>query len=267
MDSNVDLSPIMVGYSGKSSDAQPITTSAPEIPSPIKTEPQLISPPQPSSVPANELVTRIKLYFDIFPAKLKDIRPRKPIDKLSEEELQDLHNQINYHLGAKTQVDGMAKMFPMVLKTVEDLAAEFTPLRIQGTHAVCYDPEVQDLIKYTLIDMGLAGISSTPQQRLVFTLITAAVQRHTINSAIEAMNPAQKEAYFKAMAAATNQATVPAPRPDPAPTPVPTPAATPDPLKRPRGRPPKYPRPVETAKIDDQDNILQTPPTDRYADL
>ena len=94
----------------------------------------------------------------------------------------------------------MAKSFPLLLKAAEELIAQFTPLRIQGTHAVCFEPDVQDMIKYTIIDSGLAGINSTPQQRLAFTLISTAMRQHAVNSAIESMTAEQKQAYAKAMA-------------------------------------------------------------------
>lgn len=105
-------------------------------------------------------------------------------------------------MGAKSGVDAMAKTFPMALKTIEDVAAEFTPLRIQGTHMACLDPEMQDLIKYAIIDCGFVGITTTPTQRLIFTLLTTAARQHAINTAFESMTPEQKQECEKAIRAA-----------------------------------------------------------------
>lgn len=202
MDPDIDLSSIMVGYS----DSPKQSTPVPELPIETPKQDVAVTP----KTENKELATKIKLYFDIFSAKLKHIKP-KNIDKLNEEELQDLHKQVNYILGAKTNVEGMAKSFPMLIKAIEDLAAQFTPLRIQGTHNTCYDPDVQDMIKYTIIDSGLAGLNSTPQQRLMFTLFSAAARQHAMNSAIESMTAEQKAAYYKAMGVNTAPATEPPP--------------------------------------------------------
>ena len=197
---DLDLTSIMVGYDEPTKSDPPPARAEPK-PTPPMPEPS----PAATSDEIQALITRCKLLFDTFPAKLKDIKPKKPLEKLSEEQLRDLNKNIDYILGAKTNVEAMAKTFPLMLKAVEELAAQFTPLRIQGTHAVCYEPEVQDMIKYTIIDSGLAGISSSPQQRLAFTIISSAMRQHTLNSALEAMTAEQKQAYSKAMNTAGSQ--------------------------------------------------------------
>ena len=196
MDPDVDLSSIMVGY-GDAPTAAPM----PMVPPPPPVETPMPQPTETVAENNKDLVVKLRLLFDTFPAKLKDIRPKKPLDKLSEDQLLELQKNINYQLGARTNVDAMAKSFPMILQVVEQLAAQFTPLRIQGTHLVCNDPDVQDMIKYTIIDCGL-GISSTPQQKLVFKLLSTALQMHVMNTAIESMTPEQKANMAQAMNAA-----------------------------------------------------------------
>lgn len=193
----VDLSSIMV---------QPEPAEQPQLPVERIEEPKNIKKPktEPEQTELTDeargaTITKLKLYFETFDKKLKHIRP-KNLDKLSAEELEKLQSQIHFILGAKTNVEAMAKSFPIALKAIEDLAAQFTPLRIQGTHNVCFEPDVQDMIKYTIIDCGLAGVASTPQQRLAFTLLTAAMRQHTINSMLESMSPEQRQATIAAMA-------------------------------------------------------------------
>ena len=198
---DIDLSSIMVG-NDEPTTVTPQSTVAPKsIVTPEATA-VIDSTAMESTAPLEKQarVTKIRLYFDTFPTKLAGIKPKKPLDKLSDDQLQELEKNINYTLGAKTNVDAMAKSFPLLLKAAEELIAQFTPLRIQGTHAVCFEPDVQDMIKYTIIDSGLAGINSTPQQRLAFTLISTAMRQHAVNSAIESMTAEQKQAYAKAMA-------------------------------------------------------------------
>lgn len=173
---DLDLSSIMVS----TNQIQPVPTAPKPIPEPKPAPPMPVL--EESSAANSALVTRVKLYFDTFPAKLKDIKPKKPIESLPEEQLQKLVKEIHYKLGSKTAVDTLAKNSPLMLKMVEDMLAEFTPLRIQGTHMVCFDPDMQDLIKFTIIDSGIGGISMTPQQRLATTLMMTAFQRHTINT-------------------------------------------------------------------------------------
>ena len=181
----VDLSSIMVQAPSQNEPASPAIPEASPVSS--QREPPKAEP----TTDRTTTLTKMKLYFDCFEAKLKQIRP-KDIDKLTDEELQDLQTKIHFILGAKTNVEAMTKTLPMILKALEDLSAQFTPLRIQGTHLVCLEPDIQDMIKYTIIDSGLGGITSSPQQRLAFTLLTTAVRQHAINSAIESMSPDQR---------------------------------------------------------------------------
>lgn len=193
MDDDLDLSAIMV-----QPEAPQPTNELPKM-EPLRSPDSKLPSDAEDAPPSKDLLIRVRLLFDSFPAKLKDIKPKKPLEKLSEEMLHDLDRRIAYILGAKTNVDALARSFPMALKTVEDLLASLTPLRIQGTHRVCADPEVQDLVKFCIIDSGLAGINSTPQQRLAFTLLTAALQCHVMNSAVESMSAEQKSALAAAM--------------------------------------------------------------------
>jgi len=210
---DIDFSSIMVGQE----ESAPVTILPSPIPSPVGRSFQDKDIPVPPAakkerkdIPAEDdeamtddkrsaMITRIRLLLDTFSAKLKDIKPKKPLDKLTDDQLAELNKNIEYVMGAKTNVEAMAKTFPLMLKAVEELTAQFTPLRIQGTHAICFEPDVQDMIKYTIIDSGIAGIHSTPQQRLAFTLISAAMSRHAINSAMESMTAEQKQAMAKAM--------------------------------------------------------------------
>lgn len=214
---DIDFSSIMVGQE----EPAPIAKDYP-LPNDIPAPPAKKEPPRADVNGMTDdkraaVITRIRLLLDTFPAKLKDIKPKKPLDKLTDDQLAELNKNIDYTLGAKTNVEAMAKTFPLVLKAVEELAAQFTPLKIQGTHAVCFEPDVQDMIKYTIIDSGIAGIHSTPQQRLAFTLISAAMRQHAINSAIESMTSDQKQAMARAMnppTPQTQQPTASAPMPD-----------------------------------------------------
>lgn len=152
---DIDFSAIMVG-----NDESPVIAAPlPELPSPVqaKNDAQKAISEDETDDKRPAMITRLKLLLDTFPTKLKDIRPKKPLDKLTDDQLAELSKNIDYTLGAKTNVDAMAKTFPLVLKVVEELAAQFTPLKIQGTHAVCFEPDVQDMIKYTIIDSGFAG--------------------------------------------------------------------------------------------------------------
>lgn len=200
----VDLSSIMVQEASQAPDQKTSQTeNLPQLPE-LEKRQQSAAPKEESKdvTDRSTQITKMKLYFDCFDAKLKQIRP-KNIDKLSDEELQDLQTKIHFILGAKTNVEAMTKTLPMILKAVEDLSAQFTPLRIQGTHLVCFEPEVQDMIRYCIIDSGLGGITSSPQQRLLFTLLTTAVRQHTINSMVEAMSPEQKQAMASSLQANT----------------------------------------------------------------
>lgn len=172
--------------------------SAPQ-PPPKKTAKATKAASEPiESVDRTALLNRLKVYAVTFPAKLKGVIP-KSLDKLSDEELERLNEQVGLHMGAKGGIEGLAMMMPNALKMVEDLLAMFTPLRIQGTHQACLTPDMQDAIKCALIDAGFAGISMTPIQKITGCLLMAASQRHMLNTAIEAMSPEQRQAMAAAL--------------------------------------------------------------------
>lgn len=186
MDSEVDFSSFMV-----QPEAAPVE-NVPAAEKAVAKKTAATKKPEPvESDDRTALLARLNIMFVTFPAKLKEIKP-KSLDKLSDDELQEINQKVQLILGAKGGVDGFAAMFPHALKFVEDLVADFTPLRIQGTHEVCFQPEVQDMIKYTIIDMGFGGLQMNPTQRLALTLITTGAQRHSMNTAIEKLSPEQR---------------------------------------------------------------------------
>ena len=150
------------------------------------------------------LLTRLKVYFATFPAKLKAIAP-KSLEKLSDEELQRLNEQVGLHMGAKAGVEGFALMVPNVMKVAEDVIAMFSPLRLQGTHKAFLTPEMQDLIKCACIDAGICGgLTMTPLQKIALCLMITGSQQHMMNTAIEAMTPEQRQSMAAALQAQTS---------------------------------------------------------------
>jgi hypothetical protein len=68
-------------------------------------------------------------------------------------------------MGAKQNLKMAVGGAIMGIKAVEDLVVQFTPLKIQGLHQVCNDPDVLDNIKFICIK-STSKMSTTPEQRL-----------------------------------------------------------------------------------------------------
>lgn len=146
----------------------------------------------------DKLKVKIKSCFATM-SYIKDLKP-KNLDKLSEDELLELDKRIRERLGGVSSINTMAKSVPTIVKLTEDILAEFTPLRIQGTHLVFMQDELQDLLKYCIIDSGFASLNITPQQRLLHTFLTTAAIQHSLNSSMERLSPEQRAAIQKAAA-------------------------------------------------------------------
>lgn len=172
------------------------------------------------------LINTLKELFDAFPVKLKDLEP-KNFDKLSDEALDRLREKIHARLMVKGAIDGMAARVPDMLMMAEGLIGAFTPLLLYGTHKAFRTDDMQDILKYAIIEAGLVSRTMTPMQHICMTLVQAAGQQHFAN--------AQIVAQVRAQQAAASPQTAPSPAPAANPSPnapkqaVPNPApSTPD---------------------------------------
>jgi hypothetical protein len=88
-------------------------------------------------------------------------------------------------MGAKQNLKMAVGGAIMGVKAVEDLVVQFTPLRIQGLHQVCNDPDVLDDIKFICIK-STSKMSTTPEQRLGMRFLITAFALHNMNSSMAA---------------------------------------------------------------------------------
>lgn len=175
----MDLSDVMVQPEAVETVEQPKPAAKPASRQARKAD----EPPAQESEERTKRITRLTLYFGIFPAKLKSIKPKRDWEKLSDEELERVEKEMDFIMGAKSDVETTARSLPGIIKAIEELVAMLTPLRIQGTHAALMTEEGQDLVKCALIDIGMGGVSASAANRLAFLLFSTAVQRHTLNTA------------------------------------------------------------------------------------
>ena len=174
-----------------------------------------ISAPIVESDERTALIARLKIYFATFPVKLRPLKP-KSLEKLTDDELHLLNEQVGLNMGVKAGVEGVAAMVPAAIKMAEELLAMFTPLRIQGTHKACLSPDIQDLIKCACIDAGIGGgLQMTPLHRVALCLLITGSQQHMMNTAIEAMTPEQRQSMAAALASADRGPAPPAASPPP----------------------------------------------------
>jgi hypothetical protein len=129
-----------------------------------------------------ELATQIRQCFEEFPEKLSTLKNTK-LDGKSIEELQKIWSEIEYIMGAKQNLKMAVGGAIMGVKAVEDLVTQFTPLKIQGLHQVCNDPDVLDDIKFICIK-STSKMSTTPEQRLGMRFLITAFALHNMNSSM-----------------------------------------------------------------------------------
>jgi hypothetical protein len=71
----------------------------------------------------------------------------------------------------------------MGIKAVEDLVMQFTPLRIQGLHQVCNNPDILDDIKFICIK-STSKMSTILEQRLGMRFLITVFALHNMNSSM-----------------------------------------------------------------------------------
>jgi hypothetical protein len=142
-----------------------------------------------------ELATQIRHCFEEFPEKLATLKKTK-LEGKSLKELQKIWAEIEYIMGAKQNLKLAVGGTIMTVKTVEDLVCQFTPLKIQGLHQVCNDPDILDDLKFCLIK-STGKISTTPEQRLGMRFLISAYALHRMNSSVPGP-PAPAEAVTQA---------------------------------------------------------------------
>jgi hypothetical protein len=186
----VDLSSIMVSAPESSAPADFPCCNDPPIPKNMQREEQSENSRQQShqvdikNTTTNKdqlkLATQIRQCFEEFPEKLSALKNTK-LEGKSMEELQKKWSEIEYIMGTKQNLKMAVGGAIMGVKAVEDLETQFMPLKIQGLHQVCNDPDVLDDIKFVCIK-STGKMSTTPEQRLGMQFLKAAFALHSINS-------------------------------------------------------------------------------------
>jgi orotidine-5'-phosphate decarboxylase len=128
------------------------------------------------------VATQIRQCLEDFPEKLSAPKGTK-LEGKSMEELQKIWSEIEYMMGAKQNLKMAVGGAITAVKTVEDLVLEFTPLKKQGLHQICNDPEVLDDLKFICIK-STSKMSTTPEQRLGMWFLITAFALHRMNSAL-----------------------------------------------------------------------------------
>jgi len=131
------------------------------------------------------LILLIQFPINEFPERLRMFK-KKDLEDLSKTELQSLLSEMQYTLGAKSNVRAAVGGMTMAIVMIEQLSV-FTPLKLQGLSAITQNPDVID-------DMKLIALKYTdlihvePEARLGMKILSAALGLHQINTAKEAQN-------------------------------------------------------------------------------
>jgi hypothetical protein len=156
-----------------------------------------------------DLATQIRQCFEEFPEKLSALKNTK-LEGKSMEELQKIWSEKQ---PAKQNLKMAVGGAIMGVKAVEDLVPQFTPLKIQGLHQVCNDPDVLDEIKFVCIK-STSKMSTTPEQRLGMRFLITAFALHNMNSSSSSkLTPPAPSADASAQPEIVD--TAPGPRPVP----------------------------------------------------
>lgn len=125
------------------------------------------------------LILVLQMYVNEFP-KLKKYKNTN-FEKKTIDELMELRKEFDATLSCRSTVNAGVQMAVSVIQTMEYVLCNFTPIQASGLSNIVNDPDVVEDIKI-LVLKHMPLISSEPEQRLLFKLITTTMQLHTINS-------------------------------------------------------------------------------------
>lgn len=159
-----------------------------------KSKPQKEKPTDEEIKKRRTLILVLQMYVNEFP-KLKKYKNTN-FDKKTMDELMDMRKEFDATLSCRSNVNAGVQIAVSVIQTLEYVLCSFTPIQAQGLSNIVNDPDVVEDIKI-LVLKHLPLISSEPEQRLLFKLITTTMQLHAINTYNESIKQVNNEKLEK----------------------------------------------------------------------
>jgi hypothetical protein len=130
------------------------------------------------------LILLIQIYLNEFPKQLEAFKKHK-LEKMKREELIKLREEIEYVMSQKQNVATAVNGMIMGINVLEQLAVNFTPLKVNGTAAALAADEdaVSDMKCVAIKHLDMAFLE--PESRLAMRVLTTAMKVHGMNTAIE----------------------------------------------------------------------------------
>lgn len=139
------------------------------------------------------LLSKYRTYVTRYRSKLEELGAKDllelDVNEASDEQLTEACEEIRMMLVNNGTVDGTKQMAVMALHAVENIACNFTPLKIQGyTNALTANESFMMALELELIDCTHA-IRMTPRQQIVLTMASTALTLHITNSSASPSPP------------------------------------------------------------------------------
>lgn len=132
-------------------------------------------------------ILMIQFYVNEFPDKLQQFKKMK-LEKKSIDELNDLKKEIDFIISNKSNVRAGVQLITTGIQTLEFFMLNFTPINAKGLSNICNDKETMDDIKHLALK-HCQLISSEPESRLMYKILTTTLLLHNINTNIDINNP------------------------------------------------------------------------------
>lgn len=152
---------------------------------PSKSQPEKLS--DEDIINKRRQILMIQFYINEFPDKLQQFKKMK-FEKKTIEELNDLKKEIDFIISNKSNVRSGIQIITTGIQTLEFILLNFTPVNAKGLSNICNDKETLDDIKHLALK-HCHLISSEPESRLMYKIVTTTLLLHNINSNIDINNP------------------------------------------------------------------------------
>lgn len=144
-----------------------------------KMKPQKDKPTDDEIKKRRTLILILQMYVNEF-SKLKKYKNTN-FDKKSMDELNEMHKEFDATLSCRSTVNTGVTMAVKAIQTLEFVLCSYTPIQAQGLSNIVNDPDVIEDIKLIVLK-NMPLVSSEPEQRLLFKMITTTMQLHSINT-------------------------------------------------------------------------------------
>ncbi len=141
-----------------------------------------IKPTEEELINKRRMILIIQMYINEFGDKLKKSFGKTNLEKKSYEELMDIKKEMDFTISNSSTIKASQQLVYTGLQSLEYVCHNFTPIKCEGmSAAIINDENSQNDIKHLCLKHCML-VSSEPEARLLFKVLSTMLMMHQVNS-------------------------------------------------------------------------------------